>query len=190
MLDLTKGHKMDLTKGTTLTKVKIGLGWDVKAVVSTGVEFDLDAIAAAVNAEGKVTDNPGFVYFKNLSGLDGAITHSGDNLTGAGAGEDEIITIDLAKLPPDKQAVEITICIHDAVARNQNFGQVQNAFARVYNADTNEELAKFDLSEDYSASRSVKVGKVYRHNGEWKFEATGAGLPGTIVDLAASYGLV
>lgn len=188
-LDLVKGGKIDLTKGTSLKRVKIGLGWDVAVQRTNGNEFDLDAVAAAVNAEGKVTDNPGFVYFKNLSGLNGAITHSGDNLTGAGAGEDEVITIDLEKVPADKQAVEVTICIFDAATRNQNFGQVQNAFARVYDADTNQELAKFDLSEDYSMSRSVKVGRVYRHNGEWKFEATGTGLPGSIVELAASYGL-
>jgi tellurium resistance protein TerD len=196
MLDLTKGNRIDLTKGTALTKVKIGLGWDVKAVTNTGLDFDLDAIAAAVTADGKVTDNPGFVYFKNTSGLNGAITHSGDNITGAGVGEDEIITIDLAAIPADKEAVEITICIFDAVTRNQNFGQVNNAFARVYNAETNEELGKIDLTEDYSSFKSVRVCRIYRHGGEWKLQVEASGLktatdgPFIINDLAASYGLI
>ncbi len=186
MIDLTKGVKMDLTKGSALKKVKFGLGWDVKAA-QANADFDLDAIAAALNADGKVTETPGFVYFKNLT--NGSITHSGDNLTGAGAGEDEVITVDLDLVPADKVAIEISICIFQAAARNQNFGQVNNAFVKVYDADTNTELAKYDLSEDYSAFKSVKVGKLYRHDGEWKFQALGEGLAGEITELAVSYGL-
>lgn len=189
---LVKEQKLDLTKGTGLAILCIGLGWDVAAAGSTAV--DLDATIIALNAERKLKDGGHVLYFgspKNAAGqpciLNGAMTHSGDNLTGAGEGDDETLTIDLAKLPEDVVEMEVFINIYEGESRNQKFGMVKNAFARMYDGVTKAELAKYDLNEDYSSNTGVLMVRIYKHAGEWKVQALGTGKNGSINDILKEY---
>lgn len=183
-LSLVKGQKIDLTKGnSSLTKLGLGLGWDVNA--GNGAAFDLDAFALLLKG-GKLFDgNNGVVFFNNISSH--GVSHSGDNLTGQGDGDDETIFVDLSAVPADVEEIQLCVNIFDAQTRSQNFGMVKNAFIRAYDANTQQELAKYDLSEDYSMNNCVIFGRVYRHNGEWKFEAMGVGTNGSIIDVASAY---
>lgn len=188
-ISLAKGQKIDLTKGNPgLTNIFVGLGWDTNQY-DGGQAFDLDAAAFLLNKEGKVANDNAIVFYNNLKDTSGAITHSGDNLTGEGEGDDERVIIELSKVPAEIEKIAFTITIHEAAARSQNFGQVSNAFARVVNADNNEELIRYDLSEDYSIETALVVAELYRHNGEWKFSAVGAGYEGGLAALCTSYGL-
>ncbi len=186
-LDVTKGQRIELTKENPgLKKIKIGLGWDVNK--SGGSAFDLDSSAFLLNSEGKLMSSKDVIYFKNLKHESGAVTHSGDNLTGVGEGDDEVITIDLEKVPQNIVKIECAINIYQAESRRQNFGMVQKAFARVLD-DSGKELLKYELSEDYSTNTGVIICDIYNHNGEWKFSAVGNGIRGGITEISKTLGL-
>ena len=188
-ISLSKGQKVDLTKGNPgLSKVIIGLGWDLNKY-DGGTDFDLDASVFLLGENGKVTNDADFVFYNNPSGGNGAIVHSGDNRTGAGDGDDEQIIVDLKSIPANIQRVTFTITIHDGEARNQNFGQVSNSFVRIVNEESNEELIRYDLGEDFSIETALVVGELYRHNNEWKFSAIGSGYQGGLAALATDFGL-
>lgn len=183
-LNLEKGQKIDLTKSNPgLKHVNVGLGWDMKE----GEDADLDSFALFLTG-GKLVDNKHVVFFGNLHPAGLGVQHMGDNLTGAGEGDDETIKLDLAGIPADVDQIILGVNIYKADERHhQNFGLVENAFVRLYDADTNTELGKYDLSEDYSANTGVVVGKMYRKDGEWKFQAIGEGKNGSIDAIASPY---
>lgn len=186
-VSLQKGQKVELTKGNpSLNKIMIGLGWDVNTL---GGDFDLDASAFMLDSTGKCKNEKDFIYFGNLQASNGSIIHTGDNLTGEGDGDDEVIKIDISKIDTSIEKVVFTITIYDAKTRNQNFGQVTNAFIRVVDESSNTEVIRYDLSEDFSIETSVIVGEMYRHNGEWKFNAMGNGVKGEISELCRQYGI-
>ncbi|MBS4172655.1 TerD family protein [Bacillus sp. FJAT-49736] len=186
---LSKGQRIDLTKTNPgLTKAIIGLGWDTNKYTG-GHDFDLDASAFLADANGKVINDLDFVFYNNLMSPDGAVEHTGDNRTGEGDGDDEQIIIHFSKLSPHVEKIGITVTIHDAEARNQNFGQVSNAFVRVVNPEDNQEILRFDLGEDFSVETAVVVCELYKHQGEWKFNAIGSGFSGGLAALCRNYGL-
>jgi len=188
-VSLAKGQKVDLTKTNPgLKEVLIGLGWDTNKY-DGGHDFDLDSAAFLLGANGKVTSDGDFVFYNNLKHTSGAVQHLGDNLTGAGEGDDEQLKIDLSKVPETIQKIDFTVTIHEADTRKQNFGQVENAFIRVVNATTNEELIRYDLGEDFSVETAVVVGELYRHGGEWKFQAIGSGFSGGLAALGRNFGV-
>lgn len=177
-INLSKGQKVDLTKGNPgLKNVMVGLGWDVNAFDS-GADFDLDAAAFMVDSNGKCPTEKEFVFYGNLEHPSGAIKHMGDNRTGDGEGDDEQIEVNLADIPANIEKIAFTATIYDAETRRQNFGQVSNAYIRLVNVETNEEIIRYDLGEDFSIETAVVVGEIYRHNGEWKFNAIGSGFQG------------
>lgn len=186
---LSKGQRVDLTKTNPgLTKAIIGLGWDTNKY-SGGQDFDLDASAFLADANGKVVNELDFVFYNNLKSPDGGVEHTGDNRTGAGDGDDEQIVIDFPKLSSHVERIGIAVTIHDADNRKQNFGQVSNAFVRVVNPETNEEILRFDLGEDFSIETAVVVCELYKHQEEWKFNAIGSGFSGGLAALCRNYGL-
>lgn len=188
-VSLSKGQKISLTKGNPgLKKVVVGLGWDVNAF-DTGAAFDLDSSAFLLTDAGKVSKPEDFVFYGNLNHPSGAVSHCGDNLTGAGAGDDEQVKIDLSKMPPEITKIAFTVTIHEAEQRRQNFGQVSNSFIRIYNEETGEEILRYDLGEDFSIETAAVFGELYKHNGEWKFNAIGSGYQGGLAALCASYGV-
>ena len=188
-VSLKKGQKVDLTKGNPgLTKLVVGLGWDTNKY-DGGADFDLDAAAFLTNAQGKVLEDTDFIFFNNNKHSSGGVTHLGDNLTGAGDGDDEQIKVELTKVPENIEKISFTVTIHEAVDRGQNFGQVSNAFIRIMNEDNSEELIRYDLNEDYSIETAVVVAELYRHNGEWKFTATGSGFEGGLEALCRNFGV-
>ncbi|MDO4896436.1 MAG: TerD family protein [Moraxella sp.] len=187
-ISLNKGGNLSLSKtDPTLTKLLIGLGWDERA--TSGQDFDLDASAFLLTATGKVRGDHDFIFYNQLKSTDGAVEHTGDNRTGLGDGDDEVIKVDLTRLSPEIEKIAITVTIHDAQARGQNFGQVANAFIRVVNEQTGAEVVRFDLAEDYSIETAMVFGEVYRHNGEWKFRAVGQGYGGGLGAMCAQYGI-
>ena len=186
---LQKGQKVSLTKGNPgLTKVVVGVGWDINQY-DTGASFDLDSSAFLLKADGKVSGSEDFVFYGNLTHPSGAVEHMGDNLTGAGEGDDEQMRIDLSKVPANIEKIAFTVTIYDAETRNQNFGQVNNAFVRIYNEETGEEMMRYDLGEDFSIETAAVFGELYRNNGEWKFNAIGSGFYGGLAALCANYGI-
>ncbi len=186
---LTKGQKVSLSKGNPgLKDVVVGLGWDVNRY-DTGGDFDLDTAAFLLAENGRVTRNEDFVFYGNLQHPSGAVTHLGDNLTGAGDGDDEQIVIDLSLVPTDITKIAFTVTIYDAEGRRQNFGQVSNAFIRIYNKSNGEELLRYDLGEDFSIETAAVFGELYNHNGEWKFNAIGSGYQGGLAALCGNYGV-
>ncbi len=188
-INLSKGQKVDLTKGNPgLKNVMVGLGWDVNAFDS-GADFDLDAAAFMVGSNGKCPTEKEFVFYGNLEHPSGAIKHMGDNRTGDGEGDDEQIEVNLADIPANIEKIAFTATIYDAETRRQNFGQVSNAYIRLVNVDTNEEIIRYDLGEDFSIETAVVVGEIYRHNGEWKFNAIGSGFQGGLAALCGHYGI-
>ncbi len=188
-INLAKGQKVDLTKGNpSLKNIMVGLGWDVNAFDS-GADFDLDAAAFMVGSNGKCPTEKEFVFYGNLEHTSGAIKHMGDNLTGAGDGDDEQIHLDLTKIPANVEKVAFTVTIYDAEVRRQNFGQVSNAFIHIIDEATGTELIRYDLGEDFSIETAVVVGELYRHGGEWKFNAIGSGFQGGLAALCAHYGI-
>lgn len=189
MISLAKGQKIDLTKTNPgLTKVMVGLGWDTNKY-DGGHEFDLDVVAFLVNAEGKATGDDAFIFYNNKQDASGSIVLSGDNRTGEGDGDDESVKINLGGVPSSVHKIAVCINIHDAAQRSQNFGQVSNAYVRVVNDETGEELIRYDLGEDYSIETGIVAAEIYRHSGEWKFSAVGSGFQGGLASLAATYGL-
>ena len=188
-VNLTKGQKVSLTKGNPgLKNVVVGLGWDVNAFDS-GADFDLDASAFLLGANGKTAASTDFVFYNNLQHPSGAVTHTGDNLTGEGEGDDESIKVDLSKVPASVEKIAFTATIHEAEARRQTFGQVSNAYIRIYDENTNQELLRYDLGEDFSIETAVVFGELYKHNGEWKFNAIGSGYQGGLAALCGSFGI-
>ncbi|MDM5296867.1 TerD family protein [Bacillus pumilus] len=188
-IQLSKGQRVDLTKTNPgLTKVMIGLGWDTNKY-SGGAEFDLDASAFLVDANNRCHQDTDFVFYNNLQHPSGSVTHTGDNRTGEGDGDDEQILVDFSKIPANIDRIGITVTIHDAETRSQNFGQVSNAFVRVVNEEGGEELIRFDLGEDFSIETAVVVCELYRHGSDWKFSAIGSGFSGGLAALCQNYGL-
>ncbi|UYO35928.1 TerD family protein [Bacillus zhangzhouensis] len=188
-IQLSKGQRVDLTKTNPgLTRVMIGLGWDTNKY-SGGADFDLDASAFLVDANNRCQQDTDFVFYNNLQHPSGSVTHTGDNRTGEGDGDDEQILVDFSKIPANIDRIGITVTIHDAETRNQNFGQVSNAFVRVVNEEGGEELIRFDLGEDFSIETAVVVCELYRHGSDWKFNAIGSGFSGGLAALCQNYGL-
>lgn len=187
-ISLKKGGNISLAKADpALNKVLIGLGWDARS--TDGAKFDLDATAFLLNANNKVRSNQDIIYYGQLSSVDGSVVHTGDNRTGDGDGDDESIIVDLNKIPHAIEKIIIAVTIHDADINRQNFGQVDNAFIRVVNDDTQNEVIRFDLNEDYSTETALTFGELYRLKGEWKFRAVGQGYSGGLHALCQLYGV-
>ena len=188
-ISFKKGQKDRLTKeNPALTKLEVGLGWDVNQY-DTGGAFDLDAAAFLLADSGKVSRSEDFVFYGNLKHPSGCAEHMGDNLTGAGDGDDEQIRINLSAVPENISKIAFTVTIYEAETRRQNFGQVSNAFIRIYNELTGEEILRYDLGEDFSIETAIVFGELYKNNGEWKFNAIGCGYQGGLAALCASYGV-
>jgi tellurium resistance protein TerD len=189
-VSLSKGGNVSLTKeagAAGLSAVTVGLGWDVRS--TTGVDFDLDASAIGCNAEGKVLTDQHFIFFNNLTSPDGAIQHTGDNLTGEGEGDDEQIKVNVGTAPQEIDKIVFPVSIYDADNRQQNFGQVRNAFIRVVNDANGQELARYDLSEDASTETAMVFGELYRAGAEWKFRAVGQGYATGLAGIARDFGV-
>lgn len=187
-ISLSKGGNVSLTKSAPgLTNILVGLGWDARA--TDGAGFDLDASAFMITPAGKVRSDADFIFFNQPASSDGSVKHLGDNTTGEGEGDDEQLTIDLSKVPADVDKIAISVTIHEAEVRNQNFGMVSQAFVRVVNAADNTEIVRYDLSEDFSIETALVFGEVYRHSGEWKFKAVGQGFQGGLGAMAKTYGV-
>jgi tellurium resistance protein TerD len=187
-VSLKKGGNVSLSKEAPgLSAITVGLGWDPRA--TDGKEFDLDASAFTLKADGKVRADGDFIFYNNQTSSDGSVVHNGDNRTGEGAGDDETIDIDLNKVPADIDKVAIAVTIDEADTRGQSFGQVGGAFIRVINKDGGAEIARYDLSEDYSTETAVIFGEIYRNAGEWKFRAVGQGYAGGLAPLARNFGV-
>lgn len=188
-VNLTKGQKVSLTKGNPgLKNVVVGLGWDVNQF-DTGGDFDLDAAAFLLTDSGKVADSNDFVFYGNLAHPSGSVQHMGDNLTGAGDGDDEQIKINLSKVPANITKIAFTVTIYESEARRQNFGQVNNAFIRIYNEENGEEMLRYDLGEDFSIETAAVFGELYKNGAEWKFNAIGSGYQGGLAALCANFGV-
>ncbi len=188
-INLQKGQKVSITKGNPgLSKVIVGLGWDTNQF-DTGGDFDLDTAAFLLTDSGKASKPEDFVFFGNLKHPSGCVEHMGDNLTGAGDGDDEQIKIQLALVPQNISKIAFTVTIYDAESRRQNFGQVNNAFIHIYNEETGEELLRYDLDEDFSIETAAVFGELYQNNGEWKFNAIGSGYQGGLAALCTNYGI-
>ncbi len=189
-VSLSKGGNVSLTKqagAAGLTAVAVGLGWDVRT--TTGTDFDLDASALGVGPDGRVISDQHFIFFNNLRSPDGSIEHTGDNLTGEGEGDDEVINVNVAGVPAEIEKIVFPVSIYDAENRQQNFGQVRNAFIRVVNQADGSELARYDLSEDASTETAMIFGELYRNGSEWKFRAIGQGYANGLRGIAADYGV-
>ncbi len=187
-ISLAKGGNVNLTQGNaSLKEVAIGLGWDARA--TDGTAFDLDASAFLLGATGKVADDSHFIFYGQLSFPNGSVVHQGDNLTGDGDGDDEVIEVDILRVPEYVQKISFSVSIHEAAQRRQTFGMVDNAYIRVVNKADGKELARYDLSEDGSTETAMIFGELYRHNGDWKFRAVGQGFAGGLGPLASHYGV-
>jgi len=190
-VNLSKGQRVSLDK--SMTRALIGLGWDTNQY-DGGADFDLDASAFLLGANGKVRNDNDFIFYGNLESADGSVRHTGDNLTGAGDGDDEVLIVDFTKVPADIQKIAITVTIYDADVRRQNFGQVSNAYVRVArmaneNDMTGTEVLKFDLAEEFSVETALVVCEIYRKDNDWKFNAIGSGYQGGLKALCQSFGV-
>jgi tellurium resistance protein TerD len=187
-VSLSKGGNVSLTKEAPgLSAVNVGLGWDVRT--TSGTDFDLDASALLVNTTGKILSDQYFIFFNNLKSPDGSVEHMGDNLTGEGEGDDEVIKVNLNAVPAEVDKIVVAVSIYDAETRQQNFGQVRNAFIRVVNQAGEAEIARYDLSEDASTETAMIFGEVYRNANEWKFRAVGQGYSTGLAGIARDYGV-
>ncbi len=188
-ISLQKGQKVDLTKTNPgLKKILVGLGWDVNKY-DGGSDFDLDASAFLLDASGKAASDADFIFYGNQTHSSGSVKSMGDNLTGAGDGDDEQIMVDLSAVPANIEKIDFTVTIYDAETRNQNFGQVSNAFIRIVDEASGTELIRYDLSEDFSIETAVVCGELYRNGAEWKFNAIGSGFSGGLAALCGNYGI-
>ncbi len=188
-ISLSKGQKVDLTKTNPgLSKVIVGLGWDTNKY-DGGQAFDLDASIFLLDAAGKCASDKDFIFYNQLEGGNGSVVHTGDNRTGEGSGDDEQVNVNLSEVPANIEKISFVITIHDGEARGQNFGQVSNAYVRIVNEATNEEVIRYDLGEDFSIETALIVGELYRHAGEWKFSAIGSGYQGGLGRIATDFGL-
>ena len=187
-VSLVKGGNVSLTKeAPSMNVALVGLGWDAR--VTDGQAFDLDASVFLVGDDGKVLSDSHFVFYNNTTSPDGAVQHQGDNRTGEGAGDDEQVKIELAKVGAEVKKLVFAVTIHEAEARKQNFGMVSNSYMRVVNNDNGAEIARFDLSEDASTETAMIFGELYRHGTEWKFKAVGQGFAGGLGALAKQHGI-
>lgn len=185
---LSKGGNVSLNKlEPGLKKVIIGLGWNAR--ITEGADFDLDASLFMLKEDGKVRSDRDFIFYNQLQSACGSVVHSGDNRTGEGEGDDEVITVDLTHVPPDVVRLVVSVTIYEADLRRQNFGMVSGAFIRIVNAETDREIVRYDLSEDSSTETAMLFGEVYRHSNEWKFRAIGQGFAGGLGPMARSYGV-
>ncbi|MDB1087757.1 TerD family protein [Streptomyces sp. ACA25] len=190
-VSLSKGGNISLTKeAPNLTAVTVGLGWEARA--TTGADFDLDASALLTNAQGKVISDQHFIFFNNLKSPDGSVEHMGDELVGGAGGDDEDeeeIKVSLSTMSPEVDKVVFPVSIYDAEARQQNFGQVRNAYIRIINQADGNELARYDLSEDASSETAMVFGELYRNGAEWKFRAIGQGYASGLRGIALDFGV-
>ncbi|SHF53221.1 tellurium resistance protein TerD [Jatrophihabitans endophyticus] len=187
-VSLNKGGNVSLTKEAPgLTAVLVGLGWDART--TSGQDFDLDASALLVGSNGKILSDQHFIFFNNLTSPDGSVEHTGDNLTGEGEGDDEAIKVNLAGVPAEAEKIVVTVSIYDAEGRQQSFGQVRNAFIRVVNQADNNEITRYDLSEDASSETAMIFGELYRNGAEWKFRAVGQGYSTGLRGIAQDFGV-
>jgi tellurium resistance protein TerD len=187
-VSLNKGGNVSLTKEAPgLQAVLVGLGWDART--TTGADFDLDASALVVGQNGKILSDAHFIFFNNLTSPDGSVEHTGDNLTGAGEGDDEAIKVNLAAVPQEADKIVVTVSIYDAEARQQSFGQVRNAFIRVVNQADDREITRYDLSEDASTETAMIFGELYRSGADWKFRAVGQGYSTGLAGIARDFGV-
>jgi len=187
-VSLSKGGNVSLTKSAPgLTAIAVGLGWDIRT--TTGVDFDLDASAIVCGVDGKVLSDKHFVFFNNMKSVDGSVEHTGDNLTGEGEGDDEVIKVNLATVPAEADKIVFPVSIYEGGTRGQSFGQVRNAFIRVVNQADNTEIARYDLSEDASTETAMVFGEVYRNGAEWKFRAVGQGYASGLAGIASDFGV-
>lgn len=185
---LQKGGNVSLSKQAPgLQTIAVGLGWDSRQ--TTGADFDLDASVFMLGEQGKVPSDSHFIFYNNLTSPDGSIEHQGDNLTGEGEGDDEVVNVNLGNVPSDIGKIVFTITIHDAEARRQNFGMVQNAFIRIVNLSGGQEVARYDLAEDFGMETAMIFGELYRYNNEWKFRAVGQGFAGGLEAMCRTYGV-
>ena len=183
MINLQKGQRIEIG----LSKVGVGLGWDPNQ--STGYDFDLDASAFMLGENGKLPQDEFFVFYNNPLSPDQAVESSGDDMTGGNSdgGDDETLSVDLTKIDARIKEIIFTVTIHKAEERRQNFGQVRNSYIRIYNAVSDEEIARYDLDEDFSVETAVEFGRLYKRNGEWKFEAVGQGYKGGLQFFVDKY---
>ena len=187
-ISLQKGGNVNLSKEAPgMKKMLVGLGWDVRA--TDGEAFDLDSSAFLLTITGKVRGDADFIFYNQAKSADGSVEHTGDNRTGAGSGDDEAILVDLSRVPADIEKISVCVTIHEAEARRHNFGMVAAAYIRCVNAETNSEVAKYDLSEDASVETAMIFGEIYRHAGDWKFKAIGQGFKGGLGPLAKNFGV-
>ncbi|MDX6222119.1 MAG: tellurium resistance protein TerD [Frankiales bacterium] len=187
-VSLVKGTNVNLSKESPgLTAVAVGLGWDLRT--TTGTDFDLDASAILCTDAGSVVSDRDFVFFNNLASANGAVQHTGDNLTGEGDGDDEVIKVDLASVPAEAAKIVFPVAIYDGDARKQTFGQVRNAFIRVVDQANGDELARYDLSEDAGSETAMIFGELYRHGTDWKFRAVGQGYSTGLAGIARDFGV-
>lgn len=187
-VSLTKGGNVSLSKQAPgLTAVIVGLGWDPRT--TTGADFDLDASAIMLDTNNRVLSDSHFVFFNNLKSPDGSVEHMGDNLTGGGEGDDEQIKVNLAAVPAEAGKVVFPVSIYEAEQRQQNFGQVRNAFIRIVNQADNSEIARYDLTEDAATETAMVFGEIYRSFGEWKFRAVGQGYASGLKGIAQDFGV-
>lgn len=188
-INLSKGQKVSLTKDrASLSKISVGLGWDTKRF-DGGSDFDLDSVVFLVTGNGSVQNQDDFIFYGNLTHKTGSVQHMGDNKTGIGDGDDELINITLNDIPPYVERIIIAATIYEAEQRNQNFGQVENAYIKIYDQLKNETILQYDLNEDFSIETSMVFGEIYRNNNEWKFNAIGSGFFGGLAALCATYGV-
>lgn len=181
-INLQKGQRENINA----PKFTIGLGWDTNAT-STGVDFDLDASIFILGENKKILSDEHFIFYNNLKSPDESVIHTGDNLTGDGDGDDEQLKIDLTKINPLVTEVCIVVTIHESEARKQNFGQVRNSFIRIVDDSNDTEIVKYELEEDFSIETAVEFGRIYKKDGQWKFEAIGAGMKGGLEDYLTKY---
>lgn len=188
-VNLSKGQKVDLTKTNPgLSKIIVGLGWDTNKY-DGGFDFDLDASAFLCDMNGKVQSDADFIFYSNTKHASGSVEHTGDNKTGSGEGDDEVIKVDLALVPQNVSRIAFTVTIYEAEQRHQNFGQVSNAYIHILDQVSGQEIIRYDLGEDFSIETAVVVGELYRHNGEWKFNAIGSGFQGGLYALCQNFGV-
>ncbi|MCE4047308.1 MULTISPECIES: TerD family protein [Bacillaceae] len=201
-INLQKGQKVDLTKGNPgLSKIMVGLGWDPVQQKGGGGLFgslfggggsggnvDCDASVLMLDENGKVKGNSDVIYFGNLKSRDGSVQHSGDNLTGDGAGDDEQVFVELSRVPASVHRLVFVVNIYDAIKRKQHFGMIQNAFIRIVNPSSNDTMLHYNLTDNYNGMTSLIVGELYRHGQEWKFGAIGSGTSaGSLGEVVKSY---
>lgn len=188
-VNLQKGQKVSLTKDNPgLNNVIVGIGWDINRF-DTGGDFDLDSAAFMLTDAGRVSNQDDFIFFGNLTHPSGSVRHMGDNLTGAGDGDDEQIRIELSKVPANISRIAFTVTIYDAEQRRQNFGQVSNAYVRIFDESNGVELLRYDLGEDFSIETAAVFGELYKNGVEWKFNAIGSGYQGGLAALCNNYGV-